>query len=116
MIFTGIMRGFSLAGEGQYETIGAFWDEMAGIYGLENLRGLGYKWSGGVIYYAIGLADGEIAGWNFRAELPDGGWTTVTGRTDGLKEIYDRIYTDGPLTYEIETFFENGDCRIEYYR
>lgn len=44
MQFNGISRVFKLTNEQQYETIGRFWDEMALIYGLENLRGLGYKW------------------------------------------------------------------------
>ena len=43
MIFNGISRVFKLTSEEQYETIGRFWDEMSLIYGLENLRGLGYK-------------------------------------------------------------------------
>ena len=43
MEFKGIGRTFSTVGEKQYETIGAFWDEMSGIYGRENLRGLGYN-------------------------------------------------------------------------
>ena len=39
MIFIGISREFSLKDEDQYNTIGAFWDEMSLIYGLENLQG-----------------------------------------------------------------------------
>jgi hypothetical protein len=42
MVFSGISRVFDLTDEQQYETIGQFWDEMAALYGLENLRGLGY--------------------------------------------------------------------------
>ena len=71
MIFTGISRAFSLFNEDQYNTIGAFWDEMAAIYGLENLRGLGYLWSGGKIFYAIGLKNGDIEDYDLRIELPD---------------------------------------------
>ena len=40
MTFIGISRTFSLIGEDQYNTIGAFWDEMSDIYGLESLEGL----------------------------------------------------------------------------
>lgn len=36
MEFKGISRTFSTIDEKQYETIGAFWDEMSGIYGREN--------------------------------------------------------------------------------
>ena len=116
MIFKGITKGFLLKNEDQYNTIGAFWDEMSAIYGLENLRGLGYEWSSCEIKYAIGTIEGEIDGYNLEIELPDDGWVTVNGKTDSLKEIYDRIYLDGALKYEIETFKEDGSCTIKYYR
>jgi predicted transcriptional regulator YdeE len=114
--FKGISKRFSLKNEDQYNTIGNFWDELSAIYGLENLQGLGYRWSAGEIYYAIGLNDGEIDGYNFVVELPDDGWNIVLGKTDNLKQIYDEIYLDGPLRRELETFRENGDCQIKYIR
>ena len=52
----------------------------------------------------------------FCIELPDSGWTVVEGNTDNLKDIYNEIYKSGVLTYEIETFTENGKCKIKYYR
>ena len=116
MVFTGISRSFSLKNEDQYNTIGAFWDEMSEIYGLENLIGLGYKWENGLIYYAISLTDGEISGADFSIELPDEGWTEVYGLTDKLKEIYDKIYKDGALRLELESFTEDGRCKIKYLR
>ena len=66
--------------------------------------------------YAIGLKEGDIEGCNVSVELPDFGWCVANGRTDELKELYDEIYKDGALDLEIETFFENGDCTVEYYR
>ena len=116
MLFTGITRDFSLRGEEQYITIGAFWDEMSALYGMENLRGLGYKWEDQTISYAIGLKDGAIDGHNLEIELPCDGWSVVDGRTDDLKAIYDDIYKGGRLKLEIETFNDDGSCRIEYYR
>lgn len=116
MIFVGVSRVFSLENEDQYNTIGAFWDEISTVYGLENLRGLGYKWKNGQIYYAIGLKQGEIDHSNFKIVLPDENWRIVFGKTDNLKQIYDVIYLEGVLTYEIECFYENGDCEIRYYR
>ena len=116
MIFKGISKEFSLLNEDQYNTIGDFWDEMALIYGLENLQGLGYKWADGKIYYAIGLKVGEIRDCDFTIELPDVGWTIVNGKTDDLKEIYNEIYKNDALTYEIETFDNDGTCQIKYYR
>ena len=116
MIFCGITRDFSLKNEGQYDTIGAFWDEMSALYGMENLRGLGYLWQNGTISYAIGLKNGDIEGANLRITLPDDNWVTTEGETDKLKEIYDDIYKDGCLKYEIETFSHDGKCKIAYYR
>ena len=116
MRFEGVSREFSLVGERQYETIGKFWDDMAAIYGLENLQGLGYRWDGDVISYAIGLKNGRIDGCDFSIDLPDGDWITVRGRTDDLKQIYDEIYKSGALKYEIEIFHDDGSCEIKYCR
>ncbi len=116
MQFLGISKEFSLYGEEQYDTIGAFWDETAEKYGLENLHGLGHKWENGKIFYAIGLKNGVIDGANFSLSLPECGWTTVEGKTDELKQIYNEIYKNGRLKYEIEEFFEDGSCQIRYLR
>lgn len=116
MVFNGISRDFNLSNEQQYDTIGQFWEEMALLYGLENLRGLGYGWQGNTISYAIGLKNGIIKNNNVTIPLPDDGWTTVIGQTDCLKAIYDKIYENGSIQYEIETFFEDGSCEISYYR
>lgn len=116
MVFTGISRTFSTVGEEQYKTIGAFWDEMSARYGLENLRGLGYNWTDTTIEYAIGLKDGVIEGANCKVMLPDDSWVTVRGRTSELSRIYDEIYRDGALKYEIETFDNDGSCVIMYCR
>ena len=116
MVFVGIAKTFDLTDEQQYETIGTFWDEMAAIYGLENLQGLGYRWENDQISYAIGLKDGWINGYNLNIALPDTGWILVKGKTDNLKPMYDEIYKGGILQYEIETFYEDGSCEIRYYR
>ena len=116
MIFIGITKEFDLTNEYQYNTIGEFWDELSLIYGLENLQGLGYKWKDNKIYYAIGLKEGIIKDSNFSIELPEVGWKIYKGKTENLKQIYDGIYLEGPLKYEIETFEENGECLIRYYR
>ena len=116
MLFTGVSGVFSTENEMQYGTIGAFWDGMSEKYGLENLRGLGYNWTDNSIEYVIGLKDGIIDQANCEISLPDDGWTTVCGKTAELGQIYSRIYADGRLTYEIETFNDAGDCEIRYYR
>ena len=116
MIFKGISKDFSLLNNDQYNTIGDFWDEIALLYGLENLQGLGYKWEDDKIFYAIGLKVGDIKDHNLCIELPDTGWETTFGKTEDLKNIYDEIYRSGTLKYEIETFTEDGKCHIKYYR
>ena len=80
MKFTGISRTFSTENEKQYDTIGAFWEEMSGKYGIENLRGLGYNWTERSIEYVIGLKEGIIEGANCVVELPDSGWIHVNGK------------------------------------
>ena len=123
MLFSGYSRTFSTLGATQYETIGAFWDEMSARYGLENLRGLGLNWTETTIEYIIGLRDGALLPEACPPEavyrevmLPDAGWVRRTGRTDDLSRIYDEIYRDGPLVYEIECFTEDGFCEILYCR
>ena len=116
MIFYGISKDFLLTDEQQYETIGQFWDEMTALYGLENLQGLGYRWKDNKISYAIGLKSNRIEGYNLCIALPDSGWTVLKGKTDNLKQMYDEIYKSGTLQYEIETFYQDGTCKIKYYR
>lgn len=116
MEFKGIRRIFSTVGNQQYKTIGAFWDELSKLYGIENLRGLGYNWTNTTIEYVIGLIAGEIDGWNVSIPLPDDGWQRVEGRTENLREIYNNIYRDGPLKYEIEMFNDDGNCIIDFVR
>ena len=116
MLFEGIGRTFSTENDHQFETIGAFWDELAAKYGRVNLQGLGYGWTERSIEYAIGLIDGEIDRADRAVELPDTGWVTVRGKTADLGEIYEKIYQEGRLKYEIERFTDRGDCEIMYCR
>ena len=116
MIFQGISRIFSTRDSMQFETIGVFWKELSAKYGIENLRGLGYNWTESTIEYVIGLKEDVIDGANCTVELPDEGWKEVCGKTNALGEIYDKIYKDGNLKYEIEMFSESGDCVIQYFR
>lgn len=116
MRFTGITRTFSTENEQQYETIGAFWAEMERKYDCALLHGLGYNWTAETIEYVIGLTNGAAEGSNCTVILPDEGWVEVRGRTEDLSRIYDRIYADGALTYEIESFDAEDNCRILYSR
>lgn len=116
MTFYGIRRVFSTKNEQQYNTIGAFWDEMAQLYGRENLRGLGFNWTDNTIEYAIGLREGVLKDSDAAVTMPDSGWVCVKGKTAALGEIYNGIYKDGSLKYEIEMFTDAGDCEIWYCR
>ena len=89
---------------------------MSDKYGLENLQGVGYMWTGDTMSYAIGLKDGIIEDYDVEIWLQADGWKTVKGRTENLGKIYDRIYREGSLTYEIETFTSDGECEISFYR
>lgn len=116
MTFNGISRVFSTENDDQYNTIGAFWDELAYKYGRSNLRGLGYHWAPTTIEYVIGQKEGDIPESDCCVELPDEGWLVVKGRTQDLSKIYEEIYKDGNLTYEIEMFSDDGSCEIWYLR
>ena len=115
MRLIGIRRVFSTDNGKQYITIGAFWEELSKIYGRENLMGLGCNWTDNSIEYVMALKDGFIADANFEIDLPDE-WTVTSGRTEELSKIYDEIYKDGPLLYEIEEFDDKGNCKISYCR
>lgn len=116
MKFIGISRVFSTINNEQYKNISAFWGEFSEKYGMENLRGLGYNWTDNSIEYVIGLKNGTINNKNIDIELPDKGWTIVKGNTDNLSKIYEDIYKDGLLKYEIEMFNDNGTCEIWYFK
>ncbi len=73
MLFKGIGRTFSTENDRQYETIGAFWDELAAKHGRVDLQGLGYGWKERTIEYAIGLIDREIDGADRAVKLPNTG-------------------------------------------
>ncbi|MCI9406293.1 MAG: hypothetical protein HFK04_05200 [Oscillospiraceae bacterium] len=119
MLFTGYGQKFSTRNAVQYDAIGAFWDRMSERFGRENLRGLGFGWTEDTIEYVIGPKEGDMdpslgcEGAVYRQiSLPDDGWIRYTGRTENLPELYDEIYKDGPLLYEIETFGEDSGCEI----
>lgn len=116
MFFEGIGRVFSTVNGQQYETIGAFWNELSEKYGRCRLRGLGFHWTENTIEYVIGLKEGRIAGADRAVSLPDEGWKSVRGKTAQLGQLYETIYRDGSLQYEIETFTDEGSCEILYYR
>ncbi|MCM1567824.1 MAG: GNAT family N-acetyltransferase [Roseburia sp.] len=126
MVFQGISCKFSTKNEEQYRTIGELWDFCAELYGREKLRGLGYNWTPESIEYVIGLDASEkpklLNIQNIQKKypdarykevlLPDRGWQEYTGRTDRLGELYEEIYKEGAPAYEIESFYEDGSCKL----
>ena len=116
MTFFGISRVFSTENEAQYESIGAFWNELSKKYGRNNLRGLGYNWTANTIEYVIGLMEGKIEGYNCFVELPDDNWKKAEGKLSDLGKIYEEIYKWGSLKYEIEMIYDDGHCEILYRR
>lgn len=127
MIFNGASIRFSTEGDMQYETIGMFWDLCASVYGREALRGLGYNWSDNKIEYVIGLKNNELIDMETIRHtyptaqykeifLPEKGWEHYEAYTKELDRLYGDIYRQGPLTYEIESFREDGTCRISVTR
>jgi len=115
MKFIGIKKVFSTENEEQYVTIGTFWDELSKVYGRENLMGLGCNWTSNSLEYVMALKNGIIEAANYEIDLPDE-WITVIGKTEELSVIYDKVYKDGALLYEIEEFDDEGNCKIRYYR
>lgn len=124
MIFKGYSRTFSTQGEQQYQTIGEFWNEMSKLFGIENLRGLGFNWTDSTIEYVIGLKNNQPMNMDITDEqllwkeivIPDSEWMKYHGQTEQLGELYSKIYNDGVLTYEIEEFNEDGTCDISITR
>ena len=120
MVFKGYSRIFSTVNNKQYTLIGEFWDELLLKYNIEDLRGLGFNWTDTTIEYVIGLKNNEkindiIYEWK-EINLPDNKWEIVKGKTDELDKIYSEIYKKSLLKYEIEMFYNNGNCEIRYIR
>ncbi|MCQ2593929.1 MAG: hypothetical protein MJ196_01555 [Treponemataceae bacterium] len=128
MKFFGVSKVFSTRNQQQYLHIGEFWDYFSGIWGRENILGLGYNWRTGSIEYVIGTlnqplnfnlaeADAKFGGCVYKEiVLPDDGWQKFCGKTEKLAELYDQIYKSGALKYEIESFDDGGNCEVLIYR
>ncbi len=122
----GVMKTFDCADGEQYEAIGRFWSEMSSLYGQEQLCGVGCNWRNNRLDYIIGFmnndtaelsdAVGQCGGSIARLELPTSGWRHYSGKTEKLSELYDAIYADGVLDYEIERFTPDGECCVDIHR
>ena len=128
MIFKGIEIRFNCKNNEQYENIGAFWYYMRKAYPERRLKGLGYNWAGDFISYVIGdhkhsfpFDIAEIkkqypAALYVEIDLPDDGWQMHFCHTGQLEQLYEQIYEDGALEYEIEEIHSDGNCIISIFR
>jgi len=127
MVFNGVKIRFDCTNNQQYKSIGDFWKFMTERYPNNTLKGVGCNWNNDSFDYIIGdfvALSLDIAKVKERfpdadyieKALPDTGWKSYTGKTQELSKLYDEIYKDGALDYEIEEFFPNGDCKISICR
>lgn len=128
MRFHGVLIRFDCTDNKQYDAIGRYWDFMAKLFPKDKLKGLGFNWSSNSFDYVIGDNEGEFdyslpivyqtypASKKVVIELPDDGWITYIGKLENIKNIYDAIYRDGTLDYEIEEFDTFGNCKISIFR
>lgn len=131
MIFRGISIRFSTENDGQFETIGAFLNRMRLLLPGKALQGLGFNFTKNRIEYVIGsIKDSGIDFEDIEKQMktdypdvqykeiciPDAGWEKHFCRIEDLGLLYKKIYQQGPLTYEIETIHEDGECVIEINR
>lgn len=126
--FQGVLVRFDCTDGKQYKAIGEFWDFMSGLFPKEQLKGLGLNWMNDSFDYVIGDFEGRFdyslpmicqaypTSENVVVSLPDDGWITYTGKLENIARIYETIYRDGVLDYEIEAFDTEGNCRISILR
>jgi hypothetical protein len=93
-----------------------------------DLKGVGCNWENDSLDYIIGDFI-EITGLNMcdiniiypmaryaEIELPDDGWRIYHTTLDKLQSLYEEIYKDGALKYEVEEISQNGNCKISIFR
>ncbi|WP_070000980.1 hypothetical protein [Cellulosilyticum sp. I15G10I2] len=128
MRFNGILIRFDCTNNQQFDAIGEFWNFMTQLYSKAELKGLGFNWANNSFDYVIGEFEGKYdysfdiisqtypGSKNVVVELPDHGWRTYTGKLEDIANIYEAIYREGALDYEIEEFDLKGNCKISILR
>ena len=128
MIFKGVKIRFDCKNNQQFTGIGEFWKHMRDLYPNDSLKGVGCNWDNDCLDYIIG--DFVTArNYNMCAtiecypnaeyveiDLPDKGWQIYHCRINELASLYDEIYKDGALDYEIEEIDAYGNCKISILR
>ena len=129
MIFKGVSRVFPLKDNEMYKGISEFWETMERYFYLDKLIGLGLNWTEDSMEYIIGFTDNSMRKKDTErikkiypdAEykvvlLPKRGWREYKGNTADIQNMYDAIWKDGNLTYELETFTDDGKCTLRINR
>lgn len=128
MKFIGISKRFSTKNSIQYKDIGDYWDYFSKLYDKEKLMGLGLNWNEDSFEYVIGTTtdhfdyDLSLIQKTYpdciykEIVLPEKNWLVYNGLTNELSKLYDVIYQDGILKYEIESFKNDGTCKVIIYR
>ncbi|NLL00220.1 MAG: hypothetical protein GX271_06105 [Clostridiales bacterium] len=128
MQIIGIQVRFDCTDNQQFSAIGEFWNFMSFIYPKEELKGLGLNWANNSFDYVIGDFEKKFDysldiirksypnSKKVVIELPDHGWKVYSGKIEDIAKIYETIYKDGILDYEIEEFDDVGNCKISILR
>lgn len=113
----------------QYEKIARFWDIVERYVNCDYLQGYGTAWTsdnGGYFTYGIIFKKGTIPNELVSAvkrEFPDMKVSstylvpskydhTFNGKTKDIDALYDKIWSKGPLAYELEECRSDGTCSI----
>ena len=128
MKFTGVLRNFDCSNNKQFTDIGEFWDFMSKIVNKNELKGLGFNWKNNHLDYIIGdlkdkcdypmdlilntYPNSKIV----TVDLPNNGWEIHEGKIKDIKSIYEKIYEDGQLDYEIEEIDTKGNFKVSILR
>ena len=121
-----LYRRWSTVGKAQYGEISAFWQIVEKYVNCSKLQGFGCDWTDTDFLYGIIFTDGNIPEEclnEVRNTFPDTSMDTdfavpsqynevYEGNTSELDPLYDKIWSKGPLAYELEEFTDDGHCKI----
>lgn len=101
----------------QFLAIDDFWDQMIAKYPGMAFLCLGFNWGQDSFEYCIGKLDDNWAEDLESIEIPDDGWREFEcpRNDDEITEMYQQIWNDGKLDYEIEERLEDTlKVRVHY--
>ena len=121
-----LYRRWNTVGKAQLGGISAFWQIVEKYVNCSKLQGFGCDWTDTDFLYGIIFTDGNIPEEclnEVRNTFPDTSMDTdfavpsqydevYEGNTSELDPLYDKIWSKGPLAYELEEFTDDGHCKI----